>query len=87
MSVGMTVQTTSATLLPWVWAGSVVVARLAPVAEDRPDDQALDDEEDHDRDQEDDRVQLADLAPWLVTASGGYRLLTTRSTARADRRR
>ena len=46
MSVGTIVQTTSAMLLPWVCAGSVVVARLAPIADDRPDDQPLDDEED-----------------------------------------
>ena len=39
----------------------LVVARLAPVADDRPDDQAFDDEEDDDRDQEHDRVELADL--------------------------
>ena len=72
MIVGTTVQTNSAMLLPWVCGGSVVVARLAPVADDRPDDQALDDEEDHDRDQEDDRVQVADLArPAVVTAIGG----------------
>ena len=46
MIVGMTVQTISAMVLPWVWAGRLVVARLAPVAEDRPDDQPFDDEED-----------------------------------------
>ena len=39
----------------------LVVAGLAAVADDRPDDQALDDEEDHDRDAEDDVVQVADV--------------------------
>ena len=35
-----------------------VVARLAPIADDRPDDQPFDDEEDRDRDEEDDRVEI-----------------------------
>ena len=39
----------------------LVVAGLAAVAQDRPDDQALDDEEDHDRDPEHDVVEVADL--------------------------
>ena len=38
-----------------------VVAGLAPVADDRPDDQRLDDQEDRHRDEEDDGVQVADL--------------------------
>ena len=42
MSVGTTVQTISAMLLPWVCGGRSVSRRLAPVADDRPDDQALD---------------------------------------------
>ena len=71
MIVGTTVQTISAMLLPWVCGGQLVVAGLAPVAEDRPHDQALDDEEDDHGDEEHDRVQLADLDALLVTASGG----------------
>ena len=43
----------------------VVVARLAPIADDGPHDQALDDEEDRDRDDEDDRVEVPDLGALL----------------------
>ena len=65
MIVGTIVQTISAMLLPWVCGGQRVVAGLAPVADDRPDDQALDEEEDRDRDEEHDRVQVADLRALL----------------------
>jgi hypothetical protein len=61
MTVGTTVQTTSASMFPCVCGGSSVVAGLAPVAKDRPDDESLDDEEDDDPDEEDDVVQLPDL--------------------------
>ena len=60
MMVGTTVQTISAMLLPWVWGGERDVVRLASVADDGPDDQPLDEEEDRGRDDEDDRVQVAD---------------------------
>jgi hypothetical protein len=39
----------------------LVVTGLSPVTEDRPDDQALDHEEDHDREAEDDVVEVADV--------------------------
>jgi hypothetical protein len=39
----------------------LVVTWLASVADDRPDDQALDDEEDHDREAEDDVVEVANV--------------------------
>ena len=42
--------------------GQPVVTGLAPVAEDAPDDEPLDDDEDRDREREDDVVQPADLA-------------------------
>ena len=42
-----------------------VIAGLAPIAQDGPDDQAFDHEEDDDGDQEDDRVELADLRALL----------------------
>ena len=49
----------------------LVVARLAPVAQDRLDDQAFDDEEDRRRDEEHEGVQVPDLRALVVTASGG----------------
>ena len=81
MSVGTTVQTISAMALPWVWGGSVVVARLAPIADDRPHDQPFDDEEDRGRDDEDDRVQLADLGALL-----GHRDRRVEAASRTSRR-
>jgi hypothetical protein len=39
----------------------LVVARLPPVADHRPDDQPLDDDEDHDGEAEDDVVEVPDL--------------------------
>ena len=65
MIVGTTVQTISAMALPWVWGGRLVVAGLAPVAQDRPDDQPLDDEEDDGRDEEDDGVEVPDVRALL----------------------
>ena len=61
MTVGMSVQRTSTRLLPWVWGGRSTSLGAAAVAEDAPDDQALDRDEDRDRDREHDVVERADL--------------------------
>ena len=69
ITVGISVQITSSRLLPWVWTGSSVIGRLSPVADHGEDDEPLDDEEDRGREEEDDVVEVADLA-----ALGGHGL-------------
>ena len=41
----------------------LIVIRAASIADDRPDDEPLDDEEDDGRDPEDEVVQIADVLP------------------------
>ena len=62
MIVGTTVQIDLGEVVAVGLRRQLVVARPAPVADHRPDDQPLDEEEDRRRDQEDDRVEVVDLA-------------------------
>ena len=71
MTVGMSVQSDLDEVVAVGLGRQVDVTRAAPVAEDAPDDQALDGDEDRDRDREDDVVEAAVWAACAVAAFGG----------------
>ena len=71
IKAGMSVQTTSSTLLLWVCGGQLRIGRATPVADHAPQQQALDEDEDGDGNAQHDWVEVGDVLAGLADGLDG----------------